>query len=84
MKRTMNTLAALALVSLASSVSLAKPVFIVSGKIVSQGQAEEIQRKEPSTKVYKIAATEVRVSSETGNFKKSDDVDVETLKTLLK
>ena len=84
MKQAMITLAALALVSLASSVSLAKPVFIVNGKIVSQGFAEETQRKEPTTKVYKIAATEVRVSSETGNFKKSDDVDVETLKTLLK
>lgn len=67
-----------------ASVSLAKPVFIVNGKIVSQGAAEDAQRKDPSTKVYKIAATEVRVSSETGNFKKSDDVDVETLKTLLK
>ena len=67
-----------------ASVSLAKPVFIVNGKIVSQGAAEDLQRKDPNTKVYKIAATEVRVSSETGNFKKSDDVDVETLKTLLK
>lgn len=67
-----------------ASVSLAKPVFIANGKIVSQGQAEDLQRKDPQTKVYKISATEVRVSSETGNFKKSDDVDVETLKTLLK
>lgn len=74
----------LATAMLVSSVSLAKPVFIVNGKIVSQGAAEDIQRKDPNTKVYKIAATEVRVSSETGNFKKSDDVDVETLKTLLK
>lgn len=69
---------------MSASVSLAKPVFVVDGKIVSQGEAENIQRKNPATKVYKIAATEVRVSDETGNFKKSDDVSVETLRSLIK
>ncbi len=62
----------------------ASTYFSVDGKLVSQGKAEDAIRKNPNAKVYKIQANEVELNDRTGNFKKSDDIDEETLKKLLK
>lgn len=73
-------IAALAL----SAAANASTYFSVNGKLVSQGKAEETIRANPNAKVYKIQANEVELNSRTGNFKKSDDIDEETLRKLLK
>lgn len=73
-----------ALVLVAGFQASAKTFYSVGGKIVSAGAAEEAKRKDPKTKVYKIQATEVQLNDETGNFKKLNDIEAETLKSLIK
>ncbi len=55
-------------------------LYIVNGKFVEQGEAEEMVRKDPKTQVMKVNATFVQISPKTGNFKKFDDVSTEQLK----
>lgn len=67
-----------------SAAANASTYFVVNGKLVSQGKAEDAIRKDPKIKVVKIQANEVELNERTGNFKKSDDIDEEDLLKLLK
>lgn len=70
----------LTILLLASAPALAGNLYLVGGKFVEQGEAEEAIRKDPKVQVMKINATFVAISPKSGNFKKFDDVSTEQLK----
>lgn len=63
-----------------SAPAMAANLYLVDGKFVEQGEAEEAIRKNPKVQVMKINATFVAISPKSGNFKKFDDVSTEQLK----
>lgn len=65
---------------LGASPAFAANLYLVDGKFVEQGDAEEAIRKNPKVQVMKINATWVQISPKSGNFKKFDDVSTEQLK----
>lgn len=65
---------------LASVHASAATFYVVDGKIVNQGAAEETARKSPQAKIIKISATYVAINPETGNFKKFADIGDDELK----
>ena len=63
----------------------AKTFYYVNGKLVETvGQAKKAALKDPKAVVYKIQATQVAMNDETLNLKKSKDVELEQLKTIIK
>ena len=68
-------------ISLAANAST---YYIVNGKVISQGKAEDSIRANPKLKVIKLQVTEVELNDDTGNFRKSSDVSIDDARSALK
>lgn len=86
-KRKPTLLRVLAALGVSLGISLAanaSTYYMVNGKIISQGKAEDAIRANPKLKVIKLQVTEVELNDQTGNFKKSSDLSIDEVRAALK